>query len=68
MIEIVFAACMIDQPSRCRDFHLNFDAQQVSAQQCMMGGQVAMAQWAGEHPNWAIKNWRCGTAGQVAKI
>lgn len=68
MIELVFAVCMIDQPSRCKDVHLNFDEQQVSAAQCTMNGQVAMAQWIGENPNWTIKKWHCGLAGQVAKI
>lgn len=68
MIELVFAVCMVDQPSRCKDVHLNFAAEQVTANQCMMNGQIAMAQWIGEHPNWQIKNWRCGIAGQVAKI
>jgi hypothetical protein len=33
-----------------------------------MNGQFAMAQWSGEHPNWVIKKWSCGIAGQVAKI
>ncbi len=68
MIELVFAVCMIDQPSRCKDVHLNFEGDSVSANQCMMNGQVAMAQWIGDHPNWVIQKWSCGIAGQVAKI
>lgn len=68
MIELVFAVCMVDQPSRCKDVRLNFAAEHVTANQCMMNGQIAMAQWAGDHPNWTIKKWRCAPAGQVAKI
>lgn len=68
MIELVFAVCMIDQPSRCKDVKLNFDESGVTQRQCFMNGQFAMAQWAGENPNWVIKNWHCGIAGQVAKI
>lgn len=68
MIELVFAVCMIDQPSRCKDVHLNFEAESVSAHECMTNGQFEMAKWAGDNPNWAIQNWHCGIAGQVAKI
>lgn len=68
MIELVFAVCMIDQPSQCKDVYLNFAANSVTPQQCMMNGQIEMAKWLGEHPNWRIAKWRCGVAGQVAKI
>ena len=68
MIELVFAVCMIDQPSRCKDVHLNFEAENVTPQQCMMNGQFEMAKWAGDNPNWVIQNFHCGIAGQVAKI
>lgn len=68
MIELVFAVCMIDQPSRCKDVRLNFEGDSVNASQCAMNGQFAMAQWAGEHPNWVIKKWSCEISGQVAKI
>ena len=68
MIELVVAVCMIDQPSRCKDVTLNFEGDTVKAEQCVMNGQIALAQWAGEHPNWVIKKWHCGVAGQVAKL
>ncbi len=68
MIELVVAVCLIDQPSQCKDVHLNFEAQEVTHQQCMTFGQFEMAKWVGEHPNWVIQRWRCGVAGQVAKI
>lgn len=68
MIELVVAVCMIDQPSDCKDVYLNFEAESVTPQQCMMYGQAEMAKWVGEHPNYVIKKWRCGVAGQMAKI
>lgn len=68
MIELVVAVCMIDQPSECKDVYLNFAADSVTPQQCMMYGQMEMAKWAGDNPNWQIKKWRCGVAGQMAKI
>ena len=79
MIELVVAVCLIDQPSQCKDVYLNFESPgmsegtmsqgaSVTPQQCMMNGQMEMAKWIGEHPNWQIKKWRCGIAGQMAKI
>ena len=68
MIELVVAVCMIDQPSRCKDVRINFEAESVTPRQCMTNGQFEMAKWAGDHPNWKIERWHCGVAGQVAKI
>ena len=68
MIELVVAVCMVDAPARCKDVYLNFEAESVTAQQCMSFGQMEMAKWIGDHPNWTIKKWHCGVAGQIAKI
>mgnify|MGYP001405325946 FL=1 len=68
MIELVVAVCMIDQPSQCKDVYLNFEGESVTAQQCALNGQMEMAKWIGDHPSWQIKKWRCGIAGQMAKI
>ncbi len=68
MIELVFAVCMVDQPSRCRDVTLNFEGETVAAAQGMMNGQIERAEWVGEHPNWVIQKWHCGIAGQFAKL
>lgn len=68
MIELVVAVCMIDQPTRCKDVTLNFEGETVSANECMTSGQIEMAKWAGEHPNWVIQKWHCGRAGEFAKL
>lgn len=68
MIELVLAVCMVGQPAKCRDVYLNFEAESVTPQQCMMYGQMEMAKWAEEHPDYTITKWRCGVAGQMAKI
>ena len=68
MIELVVAVCLIDQPERCKDVHLNFAAENVTPQQCMQYGQMEMAKWIGDHPGYRIMKWRCGPAGQMAKI
>ncbi|MFZ2556190.1 MAG: hypothetical protein WAZ27_01475 [Minisyncoccia bacterium] len=68
MIELVVVVCMIDQPSRCKDVTLTFESETVTSQQCEMYGQMEMAKWIGENPNWGIRKWNCQPAGQVAKI
>jgi hypothetical protein len=68
MIELVIAVCLVDQPSRCKDVTLNFEGQTVSANQCMANGQIAMAKWIGDHPNWVIQKWHCDTAGRSADL
>jgi hypothetical protein len=68
MIELVIAVCMIDKPSHCKDVTLNFEGESISAAQCMSNSQIEMAKWIGEHPNWVIHKWRCGIAGQFAKL
>lgn len=68
MIEIAFSVCALLPPFNCMDKKLTFEAEQVSIQQCFMFGQFELAKWVGEHPGWRIDRWRCGVAGQVAKI
>jgi hypothetical protein len=68
MIELVMAVCMIDQPSRCKEVTLNFEADNATPVQCNLFGQPEMAKWIAAHPNWRIAKWRCGPSGQVAKI
>ncbi len=68
MIEIVFLACAIANPADCKDVRLNFMADHVTPQQCMMYGQHEIAKWSQGHPKWKVKKWRCGTVKeQVAK-
>lgn len=68
MIELIVAVCLIDQPNSCRDVHLGSNQENVSLNQCVMRGQLEMARWIGENPDWQIKKWKCQPAGQVAKL
>lgn len=68
MFALVVSVCMIDQPARCKDVTMNFEGSVPSQSRCMMGGQMEMAKWAGEHPNWVIRKWRCEPAGEHADL
>lgn len=68
MIEVVALVCSMQAPLRCKDLHLSFAAESITPQQCMMYGQIELAKWTVEHPNWQIHKFSCGRAGRFAKI
>lgn len=67
MIEILVFFCLVDNPDRCQQVPLNFAAQSVTPQQCMLLGQTEIAKWMDGHPNWRPRKWSCGPAGRFAK-
>lgn len=62
MIQIVMMVCRLAQPDMCEEQRLPF-AGQETLQRCAMAAQIYIAQWAGEHPQWEIRNFRCENAG-----
>lgn len=72
MIELVMFVCLMDRPADCHDVRLTFEnpygERRVTPQQCMQDGQVEMSKWIGDHPNFVIKKWRCGNAGEREDI
>lgn len=68
MLELVATVCSILATQPCHDISLTFEAEQASVFECMTYGQVALAAWQAEHPNYSFRRWRCGVAGAVAKL
>ncbi len=68
MIEIAMTACSLVQGQQCREFSLVYEAERVSLHTCMLYGQMEMAKWTLDHPNWRITRWRCQPAGQTARL
>lgn len=68
MLELVVSVCLVGDPKKCSDVTLNFDAPNVSARECAIVGQFELAKWIGDHPQFVITKWRCGPAGEVAKL
>jgi hypothetical protein len=58
MVQIVMLVCRLTQPEICEEQHIQF-AFQGSLRRCMFAAQTYLAEWAGEHPQWMIKNFRC---------
>lgn len=59
MIELVFSVCMLSQPMTCKDVRMTFLEEQASPAQCMMNGQISMAEWISSHPDWKIGRFKC---------
>ena len=67
MLELVLSVCQIADPARCKDVHLNFAEENVTAMQCMMSGQIEIAKWIEFHPDWQVAKWSCARPGLLAK-
>ncbi len=67
MIELLFSACLIGSDD-CRDVSMLYDGQDISPSTCMMEGQIALARWVGEHPNYRIARFTCHIAGASKAI
>ena len=58
MVELVILACLMKEPSHCEAFDVSFFAP-THVMECLVRGQMFMARWAEEHPDWVVRRWRC---------
>ena len=58
MVELVLLACLIKEPEHCETFRIPFAARDGDAA-CVWQSQIQAAQWAGEHPDWVVKQVSC---------
>ena len=63
MIVIVLSACMANDPGVCRDYKIPVN-EGLDATQCAMHAPPHFAKWAGEHPGWQVKKWRCTSGSE----
>ncbi|MDH3661076.1 MAG: hypothetical protein OEU92_13810 [Alphaproteobacteria bacterium] len=59
MYELLIIACLANQPAKCEEFHLPFEAP-TAIRVCMYRAQFRMATWVHGMPGWNIKKWTCG--------
>lgn len=67
MIELAILACLLDNPTKCKDVSLLYMAESVTPMQCMAASQAEIAKWTLYHPRWFAKKWTCRRAGIYAK-
>jgi len=63
MIALVVSACLISNPSVCREQRIPLTVD-LSKARCAIDAAPQLAQWNGEHPDWRIVRWRCADAGE----
>jgi hypothetical protein len=65
-IDLILAVCMFANPSACEEKHLYFESH-GSLRACMSEAIPAMAEWAGNHPQWHIERFHCEWASTEEK-
>ena len=68
MIELILSACLISDPSRCKDVSITYTAEALTPMMCLMQSPAEIAKWADAHPHWFAKRWACRPAGMFAKM
>lgn len=64
-MEIVITVCALLSAAQCEDRRIGLDPEaKVTSSSCMMQSMPIVAQWAGEHPKWVVKRWRCSARGK----
>ena len=59
---LIITACLTG--AMCTDFRVPLEPT-ITAPMCERQGQFGLAEWAAEHPAYAIRRWRCEAAGRV---
>jgi hypothetical protein len=58
MLELLIVACLGGE--ECREFPHLYDPYQVSLMTCVASGQIEVARWVADHPEWTVRRWSCG--------
>lgn len=58
MLSILLSACLIADPTQCKDFQIPVDFE-GSALQCSMVAPPYFVRWMEEHPEWRVQRWKC---------
>ncbi len=61
MLTIVISACLIADPSSCRDYTLPVDGD-MDAMRCALEAPPFLATWQQSHPQWTVRRWKCQPA------
>lgn len=68
MVEILLTLCLLDNPQKCQEERMSFEADKISLFSCMTYGQFEIAKHMEVRPRWRVDRWKCQSAGMTAKI
>ena len=63
MMAIILSACLLSDPSVCRDYKIQIQ-EDVDAVTCALYAAPYFVPWSDEHPGWQIKRWHCGPVSE----
>ncbi len=63
-MELIVFVCLAANAAVCEEQHLSVAMEPVPQSLCMVKAMPHLAQWAGDHPQFIIKKWRCGVPGE----
>lgn len=63
MLAIILSACMVDDPTVCRDYKIQLQ-EEMDSLHCAMHAAPYFVPWSEEHPGWQIKKWRCAPVSE----
>jgi hypothetical protein len=58
MLSVILSACLLANPTYCRDFKIPLDVE-MDLRRCTMAAAPYYARWIAEHPQWEVKRWKC---------
>ncbi len=62
-MELIVFVCLVANAAVCEEQHLSVALEPVPQSLCMAKAMPHLAQWAGDHPQFVIKKWRCAVPG-----
>jgi len=63
MLTIFFSACMVSDPSVCRDYKIQIQ-EEMDTMSCVMYAPPYFVPWSEEHPGWQVKRWHCAPSSE----
>jgi hypothetical protein len=75
MTVLILSTCLLADPedptkgfntNTCKEVNLTYADENLTPMQCAMRAQPEIAKWVSEHPNWAVKKWKCDSREQSA--
>lgn len=68
---IILATCLIGSPLTCKDIELQVAPEQGASLQlpyhCARQGQLEIAKWIAEHPDWRVEKWSCPPRSRIGQ-
>lgn len=68
MLELIITACLLTEPTKCREESLVYQVDNLTPYQCMMKSPIEIAKWQEYRPRWFAKRWTCRPAGRFQKV